>query len=132
MAQQVAVEIAVDRFTTIRKVMPKQVVVNRFGGQRALYVPEFEVDQQRGAPQVDPRTHIIKGMTPAEPVEIEDQILPKQEVKLKKKKKKQGAQNLMSHHHRKVKMYKCTICGAKSEDREQVRKHVKICKEVNE
>jgi hypothetical protein len=117
MPSRVPVEIAIDRFTTIRKMMPTQVVKSKFNGSRSLYVPEYDVDVSRGAPQVDPDTHMIKSDQ-----ESHIKVLDK---------KNPGSKNLTSHHDRSVKMYKCKYCGIRSEDRDAVKTHVRECKLVN-
>lgn len=115
------IEIEVDRFTTIRKKVPRKVAED--AGGTKFYMPEYRQDLQRGPRQVNPHTHKI--------VEEQDSptinVIPDDAETMPPSRRFSASQRVSSPHHRKVKMYKCKYCQGKSEDRDVIRKHIKTC-----
>jgi len=106
------VSIHVDRFTTVRRRVSNKAVER--AGTRAMYAPEYFTDQKRGERQVDEGTHQVK--VPGETYEEEE---------------KPDDVQIRTDAQRPAKMFKCRLCGVKSESKKLMKKHVRVCREVN-
>ncbi len=117
------IEVQVDRFTKVRKKVSNRTLNNLPDKkQRVFYTPEFFEDRKQGSPLVNPDTHRVIEET-GEPV---TRVIPDERPDM----------HLRSGSQRKVKMYRCDkrggYCKVKSESLKLIKRHVVICKEINE